>query len=65
MNSNCNNLDAYLADDLSVDDAAAICRASAVCDDCREAVDEQLWIDGLLRSEREAMTRSCHRMMYW
>jgi predicted anti-sigma-YlaC factor YlaD len=50
MNANCNDLDAYLAADLSVDDAARFAEHLHNCDDCREAVDEQRWIDGLLRS---------------
>jgi anti-sigma factor RsiW len=50
MNVNCNNLDAYLAANLSVDDAARFIEHLQSCDDCREATDQQQWIDGLLRS---------------
>ena len=50
MNANCNNLDAYFAADLSVDDAAQFVEHLQSCDDCREAAHQQRWIDGLLRS---------------
>jgi predicted anti-sigma-YlaC factor YlaD len=50
MNTNCNDLDAYLATDLSVDDAARFAEHLQSCDDCREAADQQRWIDSLLRS---------------
>ena len=46
----CATLDEYLAGDLSAADAAALESHLALCGDCRAAVDEQLWIDSLLRS---------------
>lgn len=50
MNDYCDNLDAYLADDLTTADAAAFREHLHECDECREAVAEQQWIDGLLQS---------------
>jgi anti-sigma factor RsiW len=50
MNANCNNLDAYLAADVPADDAARFAEHLQSCNDCREAADQQRWIDGLLRS---------------
>jgi anti-sigma factor RsiW len=46
----CNNLDAYLADDLSVDDALRFESHLEQCGACREAIDEQHWVDSLLQS---------------
>lgn len=50
MNAPCENLDAYLADDLLVDAAAAFEEHLECCDECRDAVAEQGWIEALLRS---------------
>lgn len=50
MNCNCDHLDAYLADDLPVEDAARFAEHLEQCDGCRDVVDQQRWIDGLLRS---------------
>jgi predicted anti-sigma-YlaC factor YlaD len=49
-NNDCNQLDAYLTDDLSVDDARRFESHLKECSTCREAIDEQNWIDNLLRS---------------
>jgi len=49
-NTDCNKLDAYLADDLLVDDARRFESHLEVCSTCREAIDEQNWIDSLLQS---------------
>ena len=48
--NDCYQLEAYLADSLSADATAAFESHLDTCDDCREAVDEQRWIDGLLQS---------------
>jgi anti-sigma factor RsiW len=49
-NTDCNKLDAYLADDLSADAALRFESHLQECDACRETIDEQNWIDGLLQS---------------
>ena len=57
-NSNCNNLDAYLSDDLSGDERAIFESHLEECATCRDAVDEQQWIDDLLQSpERTQLER--------
>jgi len=50
MSDYCYSLDAYLADDLPAADAVAFRDHLLECDECREAVAEQRWIDGLLQS---------------
>jgi len=50
----CNNLDAYLADDLPADAATRFAQHLGDCEMCREAIDEQRWIDGLLHSDLRA-----------
>jgi anti-sigma factor RsiW len=50
LHSNCNNLDSYLSDDLPVDQRAIFESHLDTCSECRDAVDQQLWIDGLLQS---------------
>lgn len=50
QNTDCNKLDAYLADDLSVDDARHFESHLEECSTCREAIDEQHWVDSLLQS---------------
>lgn len=47
---NCKNLDAFLADDLSPSDATRFTAHLHECKRCRNAADQQHWIDGLLRS---------------
>ena len=49
-NSDCNKLDAYLADDLPVDEALRFESHFEECGACREAIDEQNWVDRLLQS---------------
>jgi anti-sigma factor RsiW len=49
VTNDCHNLDAYLDGELAPGDAAHFAVHLATCPMCREAVDEQLWIDGLLR----------------
>jgi hypothetical protein len=51
VNLECENLDAYLADALSPEAASQFVRHLDACDECRHAMDEQRWIDGMLRSE--------------
>jgi len=46
----CNKVDAYLADELSADDGLRFESHLEVCGACREAVDEQHWVDSLLQS---------------
>lgn len=46
----CEKLDTYLSGELAPDDNASFERHLAACSVCREAIDEQRWIDGLLRS---------------
>jgi hypothetical protein len=47
---NCDILDAYLADDLSPVDRARFEAHVPHCNACRDAMDQQRWIDGLLVS---------------
>jgi anti-sigma factor RsiW len=47
----CDNLDAYLVEELSPEAASQFLQHLDACDECRHAVDEQNWIDGLLRSD--------------
>jgi anti-sigma factor RsiW len=50
VNDTCNNLDAYLADDLPGSERAAFESHLDVCPACHDAVDEQQWIEDLLQS---------------
>jgi anti-sigma factor RsiW len=49
-NNECDNLDAFLSDELGAGAAARFEAHLTACDACREAIDEQRWIDALLRS---------------
>src|SRR5262249_33281302 len=57
MNDHCSNLDNYLLGDLSPADAVAFAEHLAGCEECREAVDQQRWIDGLLQSTSQLKTQ--------
>ncbi len=48
--NDCHQLDAYLAGDLPANDADRYELHLETCAECREAVDEQKWIDSLLQS---------------
>jgi anti-sigma factor RsiW len=50
MNIECSKLDAYLSGELSGQPADQFERHLPQCEPCRHAIDEQRWIDGLLRS---------------
>jgi anti-sigma factor RsiW len=50
INSDCNKLDAYLADDLPAGEALRFESHLEECGACREAIDEQRWVDSLLQS---------------
>jgi anti-sigma factor RsiW len=54
----CDNVDAFLADDLSPDAASRFGAHLEVCDDCRDAVEQQRWIDVLLSSPVSAELES-------
>jgi hypothetical protein len=54
MSHECNKLDAYLADDLSGDDSVRFERHLSSCEVCREAIDQQNWIDSMLRSSHRS-----------
>lgn len=54
QNSDCSKLDAYLIDELSADDVTRFESHLEACAACREAIDEQNWIDGLLQSPARA-----------
>jgi anti-sigma factor RsiW len=56
MNEYCPNLDNYLLGDLSPADEAAFAEHLHNCDDCREAIDEQQWIDNLLQASSQLET---------
>lgn len=49
-NNDCNKLDAYLADDLPASEALRFESHLEACSACREAIDEQNWVDSLLQS---------------
>jgi predicted anti-sigma-YlaC factor YlaD len=49
MSTDCDNLDAYLAADLSAEGAGRFAAHLECCNDCRDAVDQQRWINALLR----------------
>jgi len=50
MHHECENLDAFLADELPAESVGLFVAHLAECDGCRDAVDQQRWIDCLLRS---------------
>jgi hypothetical protein len=50
MSVECENLDAFLADDLSPVDSSRFEVHLHRCDACREAINEQRWVDALLGS---------------
>jgi anti-sigma factor RsiW len=50
MKCACEKLEAFLADDLPTDAARRFEAHLAACAACRDAVEQQRWIDGLLRS---------------
>jgi predicted anti-sigma-YlaC factor YlaD len=54
MTSECNKLDAYLADDLPSGAATQYVQHLEQCESCREAVAQQRWVDDLLRSREIA-----------
>jgi anti-sigma factor RsiW len=60
----CDNLDAFLADELAADASTQFAQHLEVCDDCREAVGEQRWIDGLLRSGTHESDESVPQSLY-
>ena len=47
---NCSNLDAFILDDLPAEAALRFTAHLHECDICRDAIDQQRWIDGLLAS---------------
>lgn len=54
MTHDCHKLDAFLDGELSPGDGARFETHLASCPTCREAIDEQRWIDGLLRGPSSA-----------
>jgi anti-sigma factor RsiW len=50
MNDLCNNLDDYLSGNLAEDEATAFSEHQRECGECREAVEQQQWINNLLQS---------------
>jgi anti-sigma factor RsiW len=56
MNEYCSNLDNYLLGDLTPADEAAFAAHLQACNDCREAVDEQQWINNLLEASSQLET---------
>jgi hypothetical protein len=51
VTDDCEKLDAWLADALAADEATSFAEHLAHCEACRDAVEQQRWIDGLLQSE--------------
>jgi anti-sigma factor RsiW len=58
VKAECENLDAYLADELSFEAASQFVQHLGTCEECRYVADEQRWIDGLLRSDVSATLES-------
>jgi hypothetical protein len=56
--SDCENLDAFLTDDLSPGEMSRFTAHLHECESCRDAIDQQRWIDGLLRSPLAAEPES-------
>jgi hypothetical protein len=50
MSAECKNFDAFLDGELSPDDCARYEAHLHVCENCREAINQQPWIDSLLTS---------------
>lgn len=50
MRNDCHNLDAFLDGELAPGESASFAAHLDQCPTCRVAVDEQQWIDGLLRA---------------
>jgi hypothetical protein len=50
FNPDCDRLDAFLSDALSSEEAAQFAAHVSLCGECREAIDQQRWIDELLQS---------------
>src|SRR5690349_15129374 len=50
MSHECCQLDAYIVGELSRDELARFEAHLSQCDPCREAIDQQRWIDAMLRS---------------
>ncbi len=51
MTDDCLKLDAYLIDGLPADEASQYAQHISECEACRDALEQQRWIDGLLQSE--------------
>jgi anti-sigma factor RsiW len=58
MNEHCPNLDNYLLGDLSPADEATFAEHLHDCDDCREAIEEQHWINNLLQASSRLETEA-------
>ena len=58
MNEYCSNLDNYLVGDLSPADEAAFAEHLNGCDECREAIEQQQWINGLLQASSQIETQA-------
>ncbi len=56
MNELCSNLDDYLLGDLSPAGAGAFAQHLDGCEECREAIDEQRWIDDVLQASSQLET---------
>jgi hypothetical protein len=54
VTDDCEKLDAWLADAIAADEAASFAEHLAHCEACRDAVEQQRWIDGLLQSDVRA-----------
>jgi anti-sigma factor RsiW len=53
MNDYCSNLDSFLLDELSPADAAGFKAHLEDCEECREAIEQQQWIDSLLQASSQ------------
>ena len=73
MSVECENLDAFLAADLSPDDYERYERHQLACEACREAINQHRWIDSLLSSPERlelepvtpALTGSVRESIAW
>jgi anti-sigma factor RsiW len=58
MHSDCDQLDDFLTGELPAGEAAQFAEHLTSCDNCRAAMEEQRWIDSLLRSPVAAQINS-------
>lgn len=65
MSTECENLDAFLADDLPSNDCERYEGHLVACQMCREAVNQQRWIDALLSSPARVEAEPAPPVLTW